>query len=181
MGWNAKYNRPVVVCNFPIGNSQAKYCDAVHKNRRSKFQLLHFIFDIYEWISAMPLSLIATLMFLVSMGLLVTLVLQMRGQRLATETLIEDNRVRTQLFEDADESTSFILARTIQNISEGHPDPNLESDSFTLKVVTELVKRKLPKDKWLEIQCNERLVHELYLLLRDAAANKDPQPVRVKT
>ena len=127
----------------------------------------------------MSLSLIATLMFLVSMGLLVTLMLQMRGQRLATETLIEDNRVRTQLFEDADESTSFILARTIQNISEGHPDPNLQSDSFTLKVVTELVKRKLPKDKWLEIQGNERLVHELYLLLRDGAAKKDRQPVRV--
>jgi hypothetical protein len=81
----------------------------------------------------------------------------------------------------ADESTSFILARTIQNISEGHPDPNLNSDSFTLKVVTELVKRKLPKDKWLEVQGNERLVHELYLLLRDAAAKKDPQPVRVRT
>ena len=126
----------------------------------------------------MSLSLIATLMSLVSMGFLVTLMLQMRGQRLATETLIEDNRVRTQLFEDADESTSFILARTIQNISEGHPDPNLKSDSFTLKVVTELVKRKLPKDKWLEIQGNERLVHELYLLLRDGAAKKDPQPVR---
>jgi hypothetical protein len=117
----------------------------------------------------MSLSLVATLVSLVSIGLLVTLMLQMRGQKLATETLIEDNRVRTQLFEDADESTSFILARTIQNISEGHPDPNLKSDSFTLKVVTELVKRKLPKDKWLEIQGNERLVHELYLLLRDRA------------
>ena len=94
----------------------------------------------------MSLNLIATLMSLVSMGLLATLMLQMRSQKLATETLIEDKRVRTQLFEEADESTSFILARTIQNISEDHPDPNLESDSFTLKVVAELVKRKLPKD-----------------------------------
>jgi hypothetical protein len=33
-----------------------------------------------------------------------------------------------QLFEDADESTSFILARTIENIREGHSDPNLKSD-----------------------------------------------------
>jgi len=178
MGWNIKYNRPVDRCNFPIGNSPVKICDAVHKNRHSKFQLLHFIFAIYEWIHVMSLSLLATLISLVSMFLLVTLMLQMRGQKLATETLIEDNRVRTQLFEDADESTSFILARTIQNISEGHPDPNLESDSFTLTVITELIKRKLPKDKWLEIQVNERLVHELYLLLRDGAAQKDPQPAR---
>lgn len=128
----------------------------------------------------MSLSLIATLVSLVSMSLLVILMLQMRGQKLATETLIEDNRIRNQLFEDANESTSFILARAIQNISEGHPDPNLKNESFTLKVVTELVKRKLPKDKWLEIQRNERLVHELYLLLRDGAVKKDPQPVRIK-
>ena len=46
--------------------------------------------------SAMSLSLMATLMSLVSMGLLVTLMLQMRGQKLATATLIEDERVRTQ-------------------------------------------------------------------------------------
>ena len=36
----------------------------------------------------------------------------------------------------------------------------------------ELVKRNVSKDKWLEIQANERLVHELYLLLRDAAQLK---------
>jgi len=90
----------------------------------------------------------------------------------ATAALIEDNRIRTSLYQDADESTSYILARTIQNISNGETDPNLESDPFTLTVVRELVKRKLPKDKWLEIQSNERLVHELYLLLRDAGAQK---------
>lgn len=101
--------------------------------------------------------------------LLAVMILQLRGQRRATEAMLADNRLRTQLFEDADESTSFILSRTIQNISKGHPDPNLESDSFTLKVVRELVKRRVSKDKWLEIQTNERLVHELYVLLRDRA------------
>ena len=115
----------------------------------------------------MSLNLISMLISVTSLGLLVTLLMQMRGQQLATATLIEDNRIRTQLFEDADESTSFILSRTIQNISSGHSDPSLESDSFTLKVVRELVKRKLPKDRWLETQNNERLVHELYLLLRN--------------
>ena len=30
-----------------------------------------------------------------------------------------------------------------------------------------MAKRKLSKSKWLEIQTNERLVHEVYLLLRD--------------
>ena len=129
----------------------------------------------------MSLNLISTLLSVVSLGLLIALVLQLRNQQLATETLIEDNRIRTRLFQDADESTSFILSRTIQNISSGHPDPNLESDSFTLKVVRELVKRKLPKDRWLETQNNERLVHELYLLLRNEgtaqrpAEKKDPQ------
>ena len=121
----------------------------------------------------MSLSLITALFSVVSLGLLVALMLQMRSQQQATETLIADNRIRTQLFQDADESTSFILSRTIQNISSGHPDPNLESDSFTLKVVRELVKRKMPKDKWLEIQSNERLVHELYLLLRNDSARTD--------
>ena len=135
----------------------------------------------------MTLSLITTLLSVVSLGLLVALMMQMRSQQHATETLIEDNRIRTTLFQDADESTSFILSRTIQNISSGHPDPNLESDSFTLKVVRELVKRKLPKDRWLEIQNNERLVHELYLLLRNegtrpvAADKKDPVEQRVNT
>ena len=115
----------------------------------------------------MSLYLISVLISVASLGLLVTLLMQMRGQQLATATLIEDNRIRTQLFQDADESTSIILSRTIQNISSGHSDPNLESDSFTLQVVRELVKRKLPKDRWLETQNNERLVHELYLLLRN--------------
>lgn len=129
----------------------------------------------------MSLSLISTLLSLVSLGLLVALVVQMRSQQLATESLIEENRIRTHLFQDADESTSFILSRTIQNISAGHPDPNLESDSFTLKVIRELVKRKLPKEKWLETQINDRLVHELYLLLRNedtlrvAVDKKDPR------
>lgn len=122
----------------------------------------------------MSLSLIATLLSVVILGLVVTLVLQLRNQQLATESLIRDNRIRTQLMQDADESTSFILSRTIQNISKGHPDPNLESDSFTLKVVRELVKRRLPKDRWLETQNNERLVHELYLLLRNSPGRSDP-------
>ena len=95
--------------------------------------------------------------------------------------VIEDNRIRTGLFQDADESTSFILARTIQNIAAGEPDPSLESDTFALRVVRELVKRKLPKIKWLEIQSNERLVHELYLLLREGENKKGPQIVRTRS
>lgn len=128
----------------------------------------------------MSLNLITALLSSISFALLVVLLLQLRSQKLATETLIEDNRIRTRLYEDADESTTFILSRTIQNISAGHSDPNLESDSFTLKVVRELVKRKLPKEQWLETQKNERLVHELYLLLRNTEAKKDPHEVRVK-
>jgi hypothetical protein len=133
----------------------------------------------------MSLSLFTALFSVVSLGLLVALMLQMRSQQQATATMISDNRVRTQLLQDADESTSFILSRTIQNISSGHPDSNLESDSFTLKVVRELVKRKLSKDKWLETQNNERLVHELYLLLRNEGSRvahdykKDPPNPRV--
>jgi len=113
------------------------------------------------------MNLVATLLSLFTISLLGVLILQMRGQRLATEELLEDNRIRTRLYQDADESTTFILSRTIQNIGAGTHDPNLESDSFALKVVRELVKRRVPKEKWLEIQTNERLVHELYLLLRD--------------
>ena len=128
----------------------------------------------------MNLSLIATLLSLVTLGLLILLMVQMRSQQLATAALIEDNRIRTGLYQDADESTSFILARTIQNIAAGEPDPSLESDSFAVRVVRELVKRKLPKSKWLEIQTNERLVHELYLLLRDVDDKKGPQIVRAK-
>lgn len=120
------------------------------------------------------MTLVATLISLLILGLLIVISLQMRNQRRATEELLADNRIRTRLYQDADESTTFILSRTIQNISAGHPDPNLESDSFTLKVVRELVKRKVPKEKWLEIQANERLVHELYLLLRDSPVKKAP-------
>jgi hypothetical protein len=121
------------------------------------------------------MNLVATLLSLLTLGMLIVLILQMRNQRRATEELLSDNRIRTRLYQDADESTTLILSRTIQNIGAGHPDPNLESDSFTLKVVRELVKRRVPKDKWLEIQTNERLVHELYLLLRQNAVKKGPR------
>lgn len=63
----------------------------------------------------------------------------------------------------------------------------MESDPFTLKVKRELLKRKLSKDRWLETQNNERLVHELYLLLRNEVldkkpdSKKDPQKLRVNT
>lgn len=127
------------------------------------------------------MNLVATLLSLFILGLLIVLVLQMRKQRLATEELLADNRIRTRLYQDADESTTLILSRTIQNISVGHPDPNLESDSFTLKVVRELVKRRVTKEKWLEIQTNERLVHELYLLLRGPVTKKGPRLVRAKS
>jgi len=115
---------------------------------------------------------------LFTLGMLVVLIMQMRHQRQATEELLSDNRIRTRLYQDADESTTLILSRTIQNISAGHPDPNLESDSFTLKVVRELVKRRVPKEKWLEIQSNERLVHELYLILRQGAVKNGPRAVK---
>ena len=120
------------------------------------------------------MNLVATLLSLFTLFLLAVLVMQMRRQRAATEELLADNRVRTRLYQDADESTTFILSRTIQNVSAGHPDPNLESDSIALKVVRELVKRNLSKDKWLEIQTNERLIHELYLILRDGGIKKGP-------
>jgi len=123
------------------------------------------------------MNLVATLISLLALGLLIVLIFQMRSQRKATEELLADNRIRTRLYQDADESTTLILSRTIQNISAGHPDPNLESDSFTLKVVRELIKRKVPKEKWLEIQTNERLVHELYLLLRGSGIKKGPRLV----
>ena len=113
------------------------------------------------------MSLFYAIISVFTLGLLAILVVQMRNQRLVTEEILADNRVRTRLYQDADESTTFILSRTIQNISAGTHDPNLESDAFALKVVRELVKRRVPKEKWLEIQTNERLVHELYLLLRD--------------
>ena len=115
----------------------------------------------------MSASLIATLVSLLVLSLLITLIMQIRGQRMATEALLEDSRIRTRLYQDADESTSLILSRTIENISDGRSDANLSDDSFALKVVRELVKRQLPKKHWLEIQSNERLVHELFVLLRD--------------
>jgi len=126
------------------------------------------------------MNLVVILLSLFILGLLILLILQMRRQRIATEELLSDNRIRTRLYQDADESTTFILSRTIQNISAGHSDPNLESDSFALKVVRELVKRRVSKDKWLEIQTNERLVHELYLLLRDGGIKKPPRLTQVK-
>ena len=113
------------------------------------------------------MTLFYAIISILTLGLLGVLIMQMRYQRLATEEILADNRIRTRLYQDADESTTFILSRTIQNISAGSHDPNLESDSFTLKVVRELVKRRVPKEMWLEIQTNERLVHELFLLLRD--------------
>ncbi|MFT5656735.1 MAG: hypothetical protein ACI9KN_000004 [Gammaproteobacteria bacterium] len=111
--------------------------------------------------------LVSSIMFLLVITLLGVVIFQVRAQRMATETLISDNRVRTRLYQDADESTTFILGRTISNVSAGTHDPNLESDSFAIQVVRELVKRKLPKKNWLEIQTNERLVHEIFLLLRE--------------
>ena len=54
----------------------------------------------------MNLSLLATLLSLLSLGLMVLLVVQMRSQQAATAALIEDNRIRTSLYQDADESTS---------------------------------------------------------------------------
>lgn len=127
------------------------------------------------------MNLVVTLLSILTLGMLAVLILQIRNQRVVTEELLADNRIRLRLYQDADESTTLILSRTIQNISSDHPDPNLESDAFTLKVVRELVKRRMPKDKWLEIQANERLVHELYLLLRrDIEVKKGPQEVRAK-
>lgn len=120
------------------------------------------------------MSLVTSILLVLTIGMLGILVIQMRSQRLATEELLVDNRIRTRLYQDADESTTFILSRTIQNISAGTHDPNLSSDSFALKVVRELVKRRVPKTKWLEIQTNERLVHELYLLLRTASQKTAP-------
>ena len=122
------------------------------------------------------MSFAAILISIFTLGMLLVLTLQIRKQNKATEELLAENRVRTRLYQDADESTTLILSRTIQNISAGHPDPNLESDSFTLKVVRELVKRRLSKEKWLEIQSNERLLHELYLILREARSKKAMHP-----
>ena len=118
------------------------------------------------------MDMIVTLISFFSLLLLFIIMLQVNYQRVATEALIEENRIRTQLFQDADESTTFILSRTIENLGAVHSDPNLESDAFALRVVRELVKRKVPKGKWMEIQTNERLVHELYLLLRDDGIKK---------
>lgn len=113
------------------------------------------------------MDLIATLLSFFTLGLLVVLAVQMRRQYQATAEMLTDTRIRTRLYEDADESTSLILSRTIDNIRQGQPDASLANDEFAIKVVRELVKRRLGKDRWLEIQSNERLIHELYLLLRD--------------
>ena len=151
----------------------AKKSDTGHNLFRAFFLLLKFVSTLGNK-QQIIMNLVATLLSLFTLALLVLLIFQMRNQRLATEELLADNRVRTRLYQDADESTTFILSRTIQNISAGHPDPNLESDSFTLKVVRELVKRRVPKEKWLEIQTNERLIHELYLILRDGGIKPGP-------
>lgn len=127
------------------------------------------------------MDMIVTSISLFSLLMLFILMLQVYYQRVATEALIEENRIRTQLFQDADESTTFILSRTIRNLGAGHPDPNLENDAFALRVVRELVKRKVPKDKWMEIQTNDRLVHELYLLLRDGGIKKGLHEVQANT
>lgn len=71
----------------------------------------------------MSLSLITALCFVVSLGLLVALILQLRSQQQANQAISADNLIRTQLFEDADESTSYILNRSIQSIRSGHPAP----------------------------------------------------------
>lgn len=107
--------------------------------------------------------LIITVVFLGTLGVLIK---QLRDQRVATESFISNNRVRTRLYQDADEATTLILSRTLQNVSVGTHDPNLAGDSFAMRVVRELVKRKIPKNRWLEIQTNERLIHELFILLQ---------------
>ena len=112
------------------------------------------------------MTVLTYLFFAFTIALLGVVIVQIRSQRLATQELINDNRIRTRLYQDADESTTFILSRTIQNISAGTHDPSLQDDSFALKVIRELVKRKVPKQKWLELQTNERLVHEVYQQLR---------------
>ncbi len=112
------------------------------------------------------MTVATSIMFLLTFTMLGIVIYQVRFQRMATETLLSDNRIRTRLYQDADESTTFILSRTIQNVSAGNSDPSLENDSFSLRVIRELVKRRVPKERWLEIQTNERLVHEVFLLLR---------------
>ena len=112
------------------------------------------------------MTIVTSIMFVLTIAMFAIVVFQVRSQRMATETLINDNRIRTRLYQDADESTTFILSQTIQNISAGNSDPSLQNDSFSLQVIRELVKRRVPKERWLEIQTNERLVHELFLLLR---------------
>ena len=124
------------------------------------------------------MSVATAIVSLFTLCLMIVVMFQMRRQRAATDELLADNRIRTRLYQDADESTTFILSRTIQNISAGHHDPSLENDSFALQVVRELVKRRVRKDKWLEIQANERLVHEIYLLLRDKLSSEEVGKVR---
>ena len=119
------------------------------------------------------MNLLATMVPIVTIGLLVILIVQMRNQRQATYELLTDNRIRTRLFEDADETTSLVLSQTIHEISEGRHDHSLENDTFTLKIVRELVKRNIPKERWIEIQSNQRLVHELFLLLNNDELNKE--------
>ncbi len=114
------------------------------------------------------MSLVTFILSFFTVLLLGIVIIQVRSQRLATEALISDNQIRTRLYQGADESTTFILSRTIQNLSAGNFDPNLANDSFALQVIHELVKRRIPKQNWLELQTNERLVHEVFVLLRPA-------------
>ena len=120
------------------------------------------------------MNLIATMVSLVTIALLVILIFQIRNQRQATYELLADSRVKTRLFEDSDETTSMVLAQTIHDISAGRHDASLEDDTFALKIVRELVKRNIPKSKWMEIQSNQRLVHELFLILNDEETENRP-------
>ena len=111
--------------------------------------------------------MLSSLLSLLIITMLGVLIFQMRGQRLATENILHDSRLRTKLFENAEESTTLILSRTLDSIASGGSAPELENDAFAMSVVRELVKRRVRKDKWMEIQNNERLIHELFLLLRE--------------
>ena len=96
------------------------------------------------------MNLIATTFSISTLLMLGVVILQIRSQRLATEELLADNRIRTRLYQDADESTTFILSRTIQNISSGQHDPSLESDAFALK------DQRAPRPRTLSVAARRR-------------------------
>ncbi|MCP3687392.1 MAG: hypothetical protein GY784_03170 [Gammaproteobacteria bacterium] len=112
------------------------------------------------------MTITAAFTILLTVAMFGIVIYQIRQQRISTEAMLNENRTRTRLYQDADDSTTFILNRTIQNVSAGHSDPSLESDSFALRVIRELVKRRVSKEYWLELQTNERLLHVLFVLLR---------------